>query len=132
MKKQNFSKKRKAIYDIICSTKTHPTAEWVYNQLKGDYPDLSLGTVYRNISLFKETGKIISVGVVDGHERFDGNVAPHTHFVCKCCNNVLDIDLALEGKRLDEIVEKSSGVDVHSHSLVFFGKCLECKLKDSS
>lgn len=133
MKKQNFSKKRKAIYDTICSVTTHPTAEWVYNQLKPVYPDLSLGTVYRNIAMFKETGQIISVGVVNGQERFDGNVKPHTHFVCRCCGSVIDVSCALEANNLDRIIEKSSGVTVTGHSFVFYGICKNCieKVSDS-
>ena len=64
--KQNYSHKREAILNIMRGTKSHPTAEWVYQQLKPQYPDLSLGTVYRNISRFKEEGQLITVGVVGG------------------------------------------------------------------
>lgn len=92
MKRQNFSKKREAIFRSICSTDTHPTAEWVYNQLKPEFPDLSLGTVYRNISMFKERGMVISVGTVNGQERFDGNVKPHPHFICTKCGAVIDVN----------------------------------------
>ena len=59
--KRNFSSKRNAIYNVLLNTDTHPSARWVYEQLKPDFPDLSLGTVYRNISLFKNEGTIISV-----------------------------------------------------------------------
>ena len=52
-KKQNFSKKRQAILEVIRGTDIHPTAEWVYQTLKSEYPDLSLGTVYRNIAFFE-------------------------------------------------------------------------------
>ena len=47
--RENFSRKREAIYQTVCDTKVHPTAEWVYEALKPVYPDLSLGTVYRNL-----------------------------------------------------------------------------------
>ena len=63
------SKKRDAILACICGTDCHPSAEWVYTQLKPQIPDLSLGTVYRNISMFREEGTIVSVGVVNGLER---------------------------------------------------------------
>lgn len=68
-KRQNYSRKREAILSAICSTDIHPTADWIYQKLKPIYPDLSLGTVYRNIARFKEDGLIISVGVVEGQER---------------------------------------------------------------
>ena len=73
---RKYSKKREAIFSCICSTDTHPSAEWVYNQLKPQIPDLSLATVYRNLALFKREGRIVSVGVVQNLERFDANTAP--------------------------------------------------------
>ena len=74
-----YSKKREAILEAIRSTKTHPSADWVYQTLKPTHPDLSLGTVYRNLDFFRQHGTIISVGVVKGQERFDATTTPHTH-----------------------------------------------------
>ena len=71
--RENFSRKREAIYQTVCDTKVHPTAEWVYEALKPVYPDLSLGTVYRNLKKFCESGKIRRVGVINGQEHFDAD-----------------------------------------------------------
>ena len=128
-KRQNFSRKRMAILQAIRSTKSHPTAEWVYQTLKPDYPDLSLGTVYRNISQFKDEGQIITVGVVNGQERYDGNVQPHTHFVCTQCGAVIDIDESFLGEAENELIAKKYGISVDSHELVFYGKCSKCLAK---
>ena len=68
MPPRKHSKKRDAIYECVRSTKTHPSAEWVYSRLKPEIPDLSLGTVYRNLAMFKQEGDIISVGTVGGLE----------------------------------------------------------------
>ena len=73
---QKKSRKRDAILACVCSTDTHPTAEWVYTQLKPDIPDLSLGTVYRNLAMFRREGIIGSAGVVNGLERYDRNPLP--------------------------------------------------------
>ena len=62
MPPRKHSKKRDAIYECVRSTKTHPSAEWVYSRLKPEIPDLSLGTVYRNLNLFQQEGRLISVG----------------------------------------------------------------------
>lgn len=85
------SKKRDAILSCLCSTDTHPSAEWIYHRLKPQIPDLSLATVYRNLALFQREGRIISVGVVQNLERFDANVHPHAHFICTQCGCVLDL-----------------------------------------
>ena len=65
------SKKREAILAALRGTTRHPSAEWLYRQLKPQHPDLSLGTVYRNLAFFQERGLVQSVGVVQGQERFD-------------------------------------------------------------
>ena len=84
-------KKREAILNCLRSTTCHPSAEWVHAQLKAEYPEISLGTVYRNLALFKEQGLIISVGTVNGVERFDANTEPHVHFICDTCDAVIDL-----------------------------------------
>ena len=88
-KRENFSRKRMAILEALQGTTVHPTADWVFSQLKPKYPDLSLGTVYRNLKKFCETGKAASVGVINGQEHFDGNTAPHAHLVCSHCGAVV-------------------------------------------
>ena len=62
--RENFSRKREAILCALRDTDAHPTAEWVYRRLKPLYPDLSLGTVYRNLGRFTETGQAASLGVI--------------------------------------------------------------------
>lgn len=127
-KRQNYSRKREAIYQAICSTDTHPTADWIYQNLKPVYSDLSLGTVYRNINRFKEEGRIISVGVVNGQERLDGNTVPHSHFICKKCGCVLDVgsDGMMTDCLLDQGIAKRYGCQVDFHDLVFHGTCSHC------
>lgn len=121
MKGSNFSSKRELIYSTLCSTKSHPSAKWVYEQLKEDYPDLSLGTVYRNIALFKEKGMAIPVANVLGEERLDGDTSPHAHLVCKCCGRIEDIDmpsLTLNGD--------TDGFSTDFVAVTYFGICNTC------
>lgn len=93
METHRKSVKRDAILSLLRAVRCHPTAEWVHSELKKTYPDLSLGTVYRNLRTLTDAGLIRSVGVVDGQERFDGNLTRHGHFVCKRCGAVLDVEL---------------------------------------
>ena len=128
-KKQNFSRKRAAILEVLRSTKSHPTAEWIYQQLKPDYPDLSLGTVYRNLSRFKEDGTVVSVGVVEGQERYDADVTMHSHFVCTQCGAVLDVEDEFVDPESDGEVSRILDVCVLSHQVLFHGICGDCLKK---
>ena len=90
-KKLRNSAVRNNIYEYLCGTKEHPSAEMIYNDLKGDSPNLSLGTVYRNLKQLEELGRIIRVTNVNNHERYDANCEDHVHFVCERCGRVIDI-----------------------------------------
>lgn len=128
-RKQNYSRKREAILSVLRGTTSHPTAEWVYQTLKPEYPDLSLGTVYRNLSQFKQDGIICSVGVVNGQERFDANTVPHTHFVCSSCGDVLDIPGEYIGKQSASEISAKFDLQVDSGEVVFHGLCSKCLSK---
>jgi len=125
MKVKHHSRKREAILAKIRSTTSHPTAEWVYRELKDEYPDLSLGTVYRNIGLFREEGEIISVGTVAGQERFDGNPLPHGHFVCEACRAVIDFDGPETHPEVTAALERL-GVRAERVEMTAYGTCHQC------
>ena len=125
MKKRiNFSGKRQAIYDFLSETKEHPSAEWVYNALKPRYPRLSLGTVYRNLQRFEAEGKAVSLTVVNGQERFDGDTTEHAHFICDTCGNVVDLNIRLPDD-INESVSKD-GYQVLVRQLFLRGRCPKC------
>ena len=119
-------RKRDAILDCVCSTTEHPSAEWVYEHVKELVPDISLATVYRNLNLFKEQGKIVSLGTVNGVERFDGNVAPHVHFICTGCDAVKDLQEIKVPNQLGADLEKQTGCHVNNCQLTFTGLCSDC------
>ncbi len=123
MPARKHSKKRDAILRCVRSTATHPTADWVYAQLKPQIPDLSLGTVYRNLAMFKQEGLINSVGVVDGMERFDWNCTPHVHFICSHCHAVIDVENIDLPEHLIGQVRCGS---VRGCALTFVGICKNC------
>ena len=125
------SKKREAILSAIRSTECHPSAEWVYQTLKPTHPDLSLGTVYRNLIFFQERGEIQSVGVVKGQERFDGVTAPHSHFVCNGCGTVTDLHKIKLDRNITRDVSEQYGLAVERHELTFYGLCQNCMQKDA-
>ena len=87
---KNF-RKRNAILAYLQNTNAHPSAETIYADLKAEIPDLSMGTVYRNLKLFQQQGLASCIATVNGVERFDGNTQPHVHFVCSGCDAVVDV-----------------------------------------
>ena len=121
---QNFSKKRQMILDTIKSTDSHPSAKWVYETLKEQIPDLSLGTVYRNINLFKEQGHVMSVATVDGEERIDGDTSAHAHFVCKGCGCVYDVPATYAPIGQESCTME--GFETHNTVLTYYGLCGNC------
>ncbi len=121
-----YSRKREAILQAIRGTDTHPSADWVYHTLKPAHPDLSLGTVYRNLNFLRAREQIRCVGVVGGQERFDAVTAPHSHFVCDKCGAVLDLPPVEADSDLDGRVEREYGLRVDHHDLVFHGTCRDC------
>lgn len=119
---RRHSKKRDVILEVLCSTKTHPTAQWIYEKSKKQIPGLSLATVYRNIRQLKNDGLAISVGIVEGEERFDGFNKPHPHFICERCGCVIDLDY--QNKFSDCAIE--DGNHINYLKTVFYGTCKDC------
>ena len=122
-------KKREAVLNCLRATKSHPTAEWVHAQLRTQYPDISLGTVYRNLALFKEQGLIVSLGTVGGIERFDANTDPHVHFICNTCHRVDDLPEMEIPPSLSDTADRYSGGHTEVCHLSFTGTCRECLAK---
>lgn len=126
MRIRKYSQKREAILLKIQSTDCHPTADWVFQELRGEYPDLSLATVYRNLALFEEEGTITSIGSINGQERFDGITYPHGHFICRQCYCIFDIMLNAEQLSLAAIFESDSLYKVERMDVTAYGLCMTC------
>ncbi len=119
------SRKRDAILACVRSTTAHPTADWVYARLKPEIPDLSLGTVYRNLNLLADAGEILSIKTPGG-SRFDRTVEPHAHIICTSCSRVIDVPLPFDAQ-LDAKASEQIGWHVTSHYTIFEGLCPDCQ-----
>ena len=119
-------RKRSAILTCLQNTHLHPSAEMLHEMLQPEHPDISLATVYRNLSLFKNQGLIQSLGTVDGIERFDANTLPHVHFICTHCTAVADLPQIQIPQQLQSTVETISGGKVAECQLSFTGICHDC------
>ena len=90
--KIRYSKQRELIFNNLKHRYDHPTAEMIYQDLKVDYHHLSLGTVYRNLNQLVETKQIKKLDLGDTMVHYDGNIQPHMHFMCNCCQTIYDLD----------------------------------------
>ena len=122
-------RKRNAILTCLRGTDTHPSAEMVHEMLRPEHPDISLATVYRNLSLFKSQGLITSVATVRGIERFDANTAPHVHFICSGCDAVIDLHQIEAPLALGE---QCTDCRIDSCQLTFTGLCGNCQKANAS
>lgn len=119
------SRQRDAIRQNLMGRCDHPTAETVYMDIKEDFPNISLGTVYRNLSLLSELGEIQKISTGIGPDRFDGNTKPHCHFQCRVCYNVLDIPFDYP-EVLNSHASKNFPGIIEGNSIQFFGLCPDC------
>jgi Fur family peroxide stress response transcriptional regulator len=117
---------RLAIVRILAKSKDHPSVENIFDQIKSDFPTMSLATVYRNIVLIKSLGEVLELGFPDGSNRYDGiKPTPHPHVICIKCKKIVDPDL----DSLDEMkkeVASATDFKILNHRLDFFGICSAC------
>ncbi len=121
------SKKRDAMLRLLQNTTCHPSADWVYQQLKPEYPDLSLGTVYRNLNQLTGEHMLRRVGVIHGQERFDADLRPHAHFICDRCGLVLDLPDNPPDPEYTRRHSEQYGFLAEGHEFNLRGLCKDCK-----
>ena len=119
------SKQRDLIMTFLMGRKDHPTADVVYMNVRKENPNISLGTVYRNLTLLSDLGEIQRLRVGDGVDHFDADTSPHYHFVCSECGSV--IDLEMDGiDHIQEIAGANFNGQIAGHVTYFYGKCGAC------
>lgn len=123
-----YSRQRESIRSYLAGTKEHPTADTVYQNIRKIYPNISLGTVYRNLNLLAETGEITKVTCGDGIDHFDADTSQHYHFICSQCKKVLDLDMD-SINHINTIAGSSFPGTIEGSVTYFYGKCPECGKK---
>jgi Fur family peroxide stress response transcriptional regulator len=116
------------IYRELASSTAHPSAEDIYRRIRKRMPTVSLDTVYRTLTTFKENGLISRVEVFDDPARFDANIDHHHHFICTECRRVVDIDWPeFDSLKLPEEIGNLGRVNQPHAEL--HGICSECLSK---
>lgn len=130
MAELRYSRQRESIKNYLSSSCEHPSADTVYQHVKEEFPNISLGTVYRNLKLLCDIGEVIKISSPDGIDRFDGFIQPHNHFFCTCCRQILDLELDMaEIARLNQAAAEHFDGQIESSNTIFYGRCSECKTK---
>lgn len=120
------SKQRELILDILKGTKSHPSADWVYKEVKKVMPNISLGTVYRNLKLLQSTSNISEIACSGNEGRFDGKPELHYHITCMQCGRIADVeDIIFQG--IEETIAETTGFNIVTHCIGFTGICPECQ-----
>ena len=117
------TRQREEILNFLRSKREHYTAVQIYDAVRQRIPDISLGTVYRNLGKLLESGEVVTVDTEDRSLCYDGFVLPHNHFVCTECKKIFD----LEFKRSEPKGIISSGFEIQYGRTVYYGICPQCK-----
>jgi len=120
---------RYAIYNYLLGTKSHPSAEMIYEALRPHYPTMSLATVYKTLNTLIELGLVQQLNVGEDNFRFDAKAESHPHIVCLGCGRVDDID-ELELDHINQIAQKYTNYKISSSKVYFYGLCAECQAQE--
>ena len=120
------SSQRDAILRVVKNTNSHPGADWIYEQVKKEIPNISMGTIYRNLRLLVENGEVKEINIPGIPSRFDGNTYDHHHLLCEKCGRIFDLDEFVDYNMEDMIFQKT-GFKVKVQYLKFIGLCADCQ-----
>ena len=121
-----YSRQREMIKEFLMTRKDHPTADVVYMNVRQSNPNISLGTVYRNLTLLADIGEIQRLRVGDGVDHFDADTSPHYHFICNTCGAVIDLNMeSIDG--ITDIANRNFDGCIQGHITFFYGLCPSCK-----
>ena len=122
---QRKSLQRDTILEVLASTCSHPDAIWIYENVKKQIPNISLGTIYRNLAELSKKGIILELNAKDNVKNYDATVSHHSHFICSSCGSITDIfnkeqpDSTVDGNHIDYM------------SVMYYGVCKNCLEKSN-
>lgn len=117
---------RQIVLNAVRSLPVHPTAEDIYSHIVKQHPNISKGTVYRNLNLLADQGEILRVRISDGADRYDFQTQHHYHIRCSHCGRVFDVDMPYQRNLLDAVAD-THGFIFMDYEIVFTGVCPDCQ-----
>ena|SRR3989338_1120814 len=125
------TRQRQIIFEALCKVKSNPNADTLFRMVRRRVLSISCGTVYRNLNILRDEGKILELAFGKYGCRYDGTVSDHFHFYCAGCKNIFDVE-GFELKNLDERVSSKLNVEVRYHRVEFHGYCSKCRALESA
>ena len=119
------TEQRRVILEELCRVTSHPTANEIYDLVRKRLPRISLGTVYRNLEILTQTGKIKTIELAGTEKRFDGRTDDHYHIRCVQCGKVEDVPIQTI-PQIDEAPAGMTDYEILGHRLEFVGVCAKC------
>ncbi len=126
---KNYSKQREDLLNILKNSRSHPTAEELYEKTKEKIPSVSRGTVYRNLKDLVDEGYIIKISMANGADRYDYIHKKHNHIICKSCGTVKDFEYNFDLEDVKQSVIKQTEVSPLLDGVIMYGICEKCKEK---
>ena len=120
------TRQREVILRILRGTRSHPTADWIYEEARKEMPHISKGTVYRNLQVLQENGQVLELNLDGTLSRYEAKQENHYHFRCERCGRVIDIDEPID-RKLDRKIARKTGLKISCHRLEFHGLCHDCQ-----
>ncbi len=120
---------RKVVLEELKKTTAHPTADELYEAVRKRLPNISLGTVYRNLEILSACGQALKLDLGEGKKRFDATTKPHYHLRCIKCGKVIDVPYVPLDKEIENHVKGMGNFKITSVQVHFEGICEECLKK---
>jgi Fur family peroxide stress response transcriptional regulator len=124
--KTRRSRQRNRIFEILEKSRNHPTANWIYDRLRKEFPNLSMGTVYRNLGVLVEQGLVNRIDFGSTFDRYEARILPHYHFICESCGSVTDLEVPVD-ETLTKKLRKATGLRATRHEIRLYGTCRTCE-----
>lgn len=122
------TKQKEAILRVLNNTRAHPTADLIYEEVRKEIPNISKGTVYRNLKVLQESREVSELNLKGTLSRFEAQQESHYHFRCEQCGQVIDVDVPVD-KKLNQAAANRTGFTIYCHQLEFRGLCRDCQHK---
>ena len=125
------TKQREAILRLLRSARSHYTADQIYDEVRRELPNISKGTIYRNLKILQQMGLVSELSLNGSLSRFEAKRENHYHFRCERCGKVFDLDEPVN-LELNQRISKKTGFQVTHHQTEFQGLCRDCQQKSEN